>query len=157
MCNLLCKISPSWNNLNPKYAGKSKFFSFFYHLNLKNTKSLKTIFLVFKSSYSRAFMPLWGNLKSSYARKRDFDVWSAEGRRGWILPKLRLSGGQGFKTNLYTKIRESVFHKIARAVLSKLVEKFFYICTSLSQSSYIRVVKEYKHIYWMNFWYIFKM
>ena len=61
----------------------------------------------------------------------------------WLLPsplrrggernsvKPRLSGGQGLKTNLYTKILETVFHRIASALLSQWmsewVEELFYV------------------------------
>ena len=43
------------------------------------------------------------------------------GGRGPIFAKSLLSGNQALKTYLYAKIRDPIFHRIARAVLSQLM------------------------------------
>ena len=55
----------------------------------------------------------WDNLMPSYVKKKHiYDICIPKGEKGMEFPKIFLSWGQGLKTNLNTKIHDSVYHRI---------------------------------------------
>ena len=123
----------SWVSLqNPKYS-KFNVFSPYHTLKLKIPKTLKTTFL-YSSLFAQCTTSLsWDNIEPRYAPKRFLTSVPMWGRLK-NFAKLHLSGCQALKTNLCTKIHESVFHRIACALLCQCVSEehtiilYIYIC-----------------------------
>ena len=103
---------------NPNFL-KFCVFPSYHPLKLKIQKMQKIIFWYSNLVSQCAILSSWDNLEPSYAQKRVFDICPPQGGRGRNFTKPRLSGDQGLTTNLYTKIRNPIFHKSVRAVLSQ--------------------------------------
>ena len=83
-----------------------------------------------------AILSFWDSLEPSYTRNLFFDICSPKGEKGGCnFAKPRFSvcvcwgGGQGLKTNLYTKIHDQIFCRMAWVILNqwKSGHSFIYI------------------------------
>ena len=135
-------------------------FPHHYHpLTLKTSKPSKVFFLYLSLVVPYAISSLWDNLEPSYDLKRVFDACrpGAWGRAG-ISEKPVLVGVRASKTNLYTKIRDPIFYRIDRVILSRWLNALFYIsrymwnlqhCTwNLTQMNLTQYAVKLKHPAW---------